>query len=139
MIENRFKIIVACYNCKRYISGCISSLVSQSYSNYKCIVIDDASEDNTLYLAKACVKDSDDRFIFKRNKVSIKGLNNYVNYIPFLCDNDDDSIIVTLDGDDLLANNNVLEYLNEVYQDENLMLTYGQSVCRSDVNKGGSV
>ena len=39
--------------------------------------------------------------------------------------NNYDSIIVTLDGDDYLADNEVLSYLNSVYQSDNCWLTVG--------------
>jgi hypothetical protein len=38
----------------------------------------------------------------------------------------DNAIIVQLDGDDWLAHDNVLAYINSIYADENIWLTYGQ-------------
>jgi len=38
---------------------------------------------------------------------------------------DDEDIIIFLDGDDWLSDNEVLEYLNQVYQDESVWLTWG--------------
>ena len=45
---------------------------------------------------------------------------------------DKEDIIVTVDGDDYLANDKVLTYLNEVYQDENIWMSYGQFVPSSN-------
>ena len=39
-------IVVPCYNQARYIDDCLSSVVSQSFSNWQCIVINDGSQDN---------------------------------------------------------------------------------------------
>ena len=39
-------IVVPCYNQARYIDDCLSSVVSQTFSNWQCIVINDGSQDN---------------------------------------------------------------------------------------------
>ena len=37
----RFSIIVPVYNVEKYIGKCMESLVSQNYSDYEIIVVDD--------------------------------------------------------------------------------------------------
>ena len=40
-------IIVISYNCEKYISQCIKSLLESDYPDFEIIVIDNASTDNT--------------------------------------------------------------------------------------------
>ena len=134
-MNNQFRIVVTAYNAEKYIEKCISSITWQRYTNYKVIVIDDASTDNTFKKAQSCVKASDNRFIFIKNKENIKAIANYVKYIPQICNNDED-IIVSLDGDDYLADRSVLEYLNNIYQNSDIQFTYGSYITLSDLKSG---
>ena len=48
-----------------------------------------------------------------------------------------EDIIVEIDGDDWLLHPFVLQYLNEIYQDENIWMTYGQYVHYPSGEVGG--
>lgn len=41
-------VIVTNYNYEQYISDCLESISRQDYPNYKCIVVDDCSTDNSI-------------------------------------------------------------------------------------------
>ena len=45
-------IIVPVYNSGKYISRCIDSIVSQTFTNFECILIDDGSTDNSLLICE---------------------------------------------------------------------------------------
>lgn len=125
MIQNKFKIIVPTYNSFNFINDCIMSIREQSYKNFECIVIDDASTDLTWNKANASIH-NDKRFILKQNDKNCGPLCNIVYGTSILCkENDKNSIIITVDGDDKLADTTVLEYLNEVYQNPEIWITYG--------------
>jgi glycosyltransferase involved in cell wall biosynthesis len=113
---NSFSIVIPVYNSEKWISRCIDSVLSQNYKNYELIIIDDHSTDMTWDIIKKYKVNA------LRNKKRIgSALANIVKGIK----NTKNDIIITVDGDDSLANTEVLSYLNEVYQ-EDIWLTYGQ-------------
>jgi len=62
-------VIVPCYNVEKYIDKCISSIVSQTYSNLEIILINDGSYDNTGAICDVWrEKDKRIRVIHKQNE-----------------------------------------------------------------------
>ena len=45
--DTEIDIVIPTYNGSNHIHGILNSIQKQSFQNYQCIVIDDASEDNT--------------------------------------------------------------------------------------------
>ena len=45
-------VIVPVYNAEKYINRCISSIISQTYSDWELILIDDGSIDHSFSLMK---------------------------------------------------------------------------------------
>jgi len=140
MKENHFTIIIPAYNCSDWVEKNLSSALQQDYNNYDVVYVDDASKDNTLEKVKNIQKTTQKNFNVVANNINVKALKNLYTHIKKA---KDDSIIITLDGDDYLSDNNVLSYLNELYQDENCWLTVGsyvqndnyQVVTPNDVNE----
>ena len=118
---NKFAVIVPVYNAEKYICKCLDSIIQQDYSDFKdfkVCVIDDCSTDGTWEHIL--------EYPFKRlrNEQRVaSGIANIKKGIDFL-NLSDDTIIVLVDGDDYLASNNVLSYLNEIYT-KDIWLTYG--------------
>ncbi|HYG98841.1 MAG TPA: glycosyltransferase [Terriglobales bacterium] len=47
---NRVSVIIPTHNCARYICAAIESVLSQKYPDVEAVVVDDASQDNTISL-----------------------------------------------------------------------------------------
>ena len=122
-MNNRFIIIVPFYNVKKWIKYNIASVKKQNYLNFKCVLIDDISTDNTYEIAKKMVS-GDERFILVKNTEKKLALRNIYEGVQLANPNQED-IIITLDGDDWFSNSNVLTYLNNFYNKEDCWLTYG--------------
>ena len=60
-------IIVPVYNTGKYVRECIDSIINQTYSNFKCCLINDGSTDNSLELITNHTK-NDSRFIILNQK-----------------------------------------------------------------------
>lgn len=123
--EKHIVIVTASYKNKDWYRRNLDSIFMQNYSNYHVIYIDDCSPDGTFELVKTYVDDSGykDHFILISNETRQGAMTNQYNAINS-CNPTD--IIIILDGDDWFANANVLSYINNVYQDPNIWLTYGQ-------------
>lgn len=121
MKENNFIILVTVYNSVKWIEQCLNSVVNQDYKKYKLIVIDDHSTDGTWEI----INKYDTCSYRTKSNLGVGSLPNMQTGISMFSDDPED-IIITLDGDDWFSNNSVLSYLNDIYQDDNIWLTYGQ-------------
>jgi glycosyltransferase involved in cell wall biosynthesis len=122
-MENKFIVVTTLYNNKKWIRKCIQSVLNQSYKNFRFIIVDDYSNDGSREIL--CDYNDPKIKILLKNYHTGSSLSNIVAGICASGATDRD-IIVSLDGDDWLAHDDVLSKLNEVYQDENIWLTYGQ-------------
>ena len=52
-------IVIPVYNAERYISGCLESILHQSYQNFEIILVDDGSKDGSALICKEYAKKSD--------------------------------------------------------------------------------
>jgi glycosyltransferase involved in cell wall biosynthesis len=121
------KIIIPFYNVENWIKTCIDSLKSQNFKDFKCVLIDDRSSDSSLEIAKQSISD-DSRFILIKNEQKKFALRNIYEGIELLGPEPDD-IIVTIDGDDWLANQDSLEIVNRYYsQFPETLITYGSYI-----------
>lgn len=65
----KFSVIMACYNAAPYVRQAIASVVGQTFSDWELIIVDDASQDDSLfYIQKASL--SDPRIGFITNDVN---------------------------------------------------------------------
>lgn len=106
----KFSIIIPNYNEGKYIRECLESVFSQTYKNYEVIVVDDGSTDDSIDI----IKDFDVK-LYHSNGLHAGGARNVG------LDNANGEYIVFLDSDDYLANNNVLENLNNLIRDEDII------------------
>lgn len=92
MCEKSVSIIVPLYNKASQIGRCLESLKSQSYDNYKVIVVDDGSTDQSLEIAKQF--ESDKIKVYHKGNGGVSSARNFginiadTDYIAFV-DSDD--------------------------------------------------
>jgi len=116
-------ILTAAYNCEQYIEKCIFSIMSQSFKDFNCYIMDDMSTDKTVELIKKSIK-NDPRFHLIENKSKMYPPGNYNQVINGL-NLDDEEICVEVNGDDWLANPKALSVINEAYKDSDVWVTSG--------------
>ena len=127
---NKFKIVIPSYNNSEWCEYNIASILNQSYTNYEVLYIDDASTDDTYNKVSNLVGDLSNWKII-RNQVNMKrgfNISPYnENLKTFLTDDED--ILVFVDGDDWLADSEVLFNLNQYYTLHKPWMTYGGMYC----------
>ena len=124
-----FKIITTAYEVEDFIENALNSVFNQDYDNFEYIITDDGSEDGTVNKITEFIEKNECAEYFKliENKENVGALHNIYSMVQDM-DASDDDVIVSLDGDDWLANDYVLKKLNEVYEREDCWLTYGSYV-----------
>lgn len=125
--EKFFVVIIPSYNNIKWYQKNLDSVLQQQYSNFKVIYIDDASTDGMSDYVRAYIgshpRGSMVEYI--RNETRCGALCNIYNAVSRCNPND---IILLVDGDDWLANFEVLSCVNNVYQDSHVWMTYGQFI-----------
>ena len=96
--EIKFSILVPVYNVEDYIDECIQSVLSQTYTNYELILVDDGSTDRSGDIADQYAgQDPQIKAFHKENK----GLFHTRRYAIAYASGD---YYVMLDSDDMLEN-----------------------------------
>lgn len=120
-MNTHFTIAIDTCNHQEWIERCMSSCVTQEYDNFEVILVDAVSEDKTFEIAKEFAKNFKNIKIYQ-NEFRIPQVANF----SFLTNQaKDNSIIVSVDGDDWLKNKKVLKKLNDVYNSDEVWMTYG--------------
>lgn len=101
----RFSVIITAYNIEKYIEKSIESVQAQTFKNHEIIVIDDCSNDETIYKIKEfkdikVIRHEENKCLGGARNTGVK--NSVGEYIIFL------------DGDDYLNNPEVLEKLDRL-------------------------
>lgn len=123
--QKPFAIIIPSYNNSRFCERNLRSVLDQNYENFRIIYIDDCSTDDTYEKVKNYLLNQPIKATLIHNNANKGALANLYDAIHS-CSNEE--IILTLDGDDFLAHDNVLTKLNEVYANPKVWLTYGNFV-----------
>jgi len=131
MKDVHFKIITPMYNVEEWIALTIKTVLAQDYTNYEWILIDDMSTDNTVKIVEDLTSGIGNikLIVNTEKKFALKNICEATES----CNPEDDDVIVNLDGDDWFPNPRVLSYLNEVYQGDDVWLTYGNHVNWPDI------
>lgn len=93
----KFSVIVPVYNAEKHLRECITSVVTQSYSNFQLIVVNDGSTDNSqIILDEYAVKDSRIKIIHKQNQGPLLARVDAIKIA-------DSDYCIFIDSDDLLS------------------------------------
>ena len=95
---------------------CIESLAVQSVQDWGAVVVDDASTNGLGDYARTLLAPYCDRVTLVRNEERRGGMYNTWNAVPNFCA-DPESVIITLDADDALIGEHVLERVQAEYAD----------------------
>ena len=90
-------MIVPAYNAEQFLDETLESVLSQTYENWECIIVNDGSTDNTESIAKRwCKRDARFRYFYKENGGLSSARNLGIKY-------SNAEYIAFLDADDILT------------------------------------
>lgn len=96
MAKYRISVIMGIYNCASTLIEALDSLYAQTYQNFKIILCDDGSTDNTYQIASEYAK-TRDNILLIRNEYN-RGLNYTLNHCLEYVDTE---YVARMDGDDI--------------------------------------
>ncbi|MCL2295422.1 MAG: glycosyltransferase [Spirochaetes bacterium] len=106
-----FSIITPVYNTEKYLNECIQSVLSQTFADYECVLVDDGSPDNCPAICdEYAKKDKRIKVIHKENSGPSDARNTGILQAT-------GGYVVLLDSDDKFADNNTLQNLFDVIQE----------------------
>lgn len=126
-----FCVVTCERNAGEYVLRCLDSVYSQDYPahGYRHVFIDDASNDGTVGLIEGWLADHPDhRVEFIRNLERVGGTANTLRGFR---EAPTDCVVLELNGDDWLPDPGVLDFLNRVYADDEVWMTYN-TLCYPD-------
>lgn len=128
--KTNFKIVIPSYNNSEWCEYNIASILNQKYKNYEVLYIDDASTDDTYEKVCGMVSGLNNWKVISNETNMKRGYNinpfneNLISFIE-----DDNDVLVFIDGDDWLIDENVLEKLHIYYVKHKPWMTYGGMYC----------
>ena len=92
----RLSIIVPLYNCERYASECIGSILSQDFTDFELIIVDDGSTDSSPEICRQFLSDPRVRLVTKRNEGVSVARNTGLSMVSA-------PLVMFVDSDDILS------------------------------------
>ncbi|KMQ68251.1 glycosyl transferase family 2 [Chryseobacterium sp. FH2] len=118
-----FSILVANYNNGKFFKKCYDSIISQKYTDWEAIILDDCSTDNSLELINELIK-GDNRFKLFENEVNCGvGVTK-----AKLIDLANGEICGFVDPDDAIGSKALLSSVNIFKKNKDIVLTYSKFV-----------
>ena len=124
MNQTQLHIIVPAYNAGKYLDRCIRSVTAQNHENWRMVIVDDGSSDDTGAIAGAAA-DRDKRITVLRqeNGGQISARDAGITYA--LSNSDPDAYLLFLDADDELKPGALTRIAQLIGQHWCDMLVYG--------------
>jgi len=117
-------VLTTSYNCEKFIERSLSTIMSQTYKDFRCFITDDISTDNTVEKIKEFIK-NDNRFVLIENKTKMYQAGNYDQVIRGDYDISDEDICIEVDGDDWLPDSKVFQRVVDTYNSGDVWLANG--------------
>lgn len=115
-------VILSVYNDENNIFNALSSISSQTYTNFEAIIINDCSSDNTLDIVKNFIE-SDSRFKLINNEINLgltKSLNKGISFAK-------GHYIARLDSDDISLPKRLQTQVEFMEKNSDFVMTCGLS------------
>lgn len=118
MKKGEISVIMAVYNCADTVNQSIDSIIAQTYPNWKMIICDDCSTDNTMQVIQEYKNRYPNKFVIIKNRKNSKlaySLNHCLRYA-------DGEYCARMDGDDYCAPKRFEEQISYLNQHKDIHL-----------------
>ena len=114
----KFVFIIPAFNCQNVITQTCLSVIAQSYSNWRMIVYDDMSTDNTASIANHISRQFSlgEKLTVVSREEKYGEVRNTIDAVETI---EDDEVVCRLDGGDWLTDLDTLAILGRAYQTHN--------------------
>ncbi|MEW9669826.1 glycosyltransferase family 2 protein [Ammoniphilus sp. 3BR4] len=119
MTKAKLTVVIPSYNRAEFIERAIRSVLSQTYKNWKLLIVDDASTDDTEKRIEPYLKDNRIRFIALDKNVGISHVMNRA------LEEVDTEAFVQLDSDDWLDRDALRQFSKAMKRNPQAALYYG--------------
>jgi len=132
-IKATVDILMATYNGESHVEDQIFSILSQSFSDFRLLIHDDGSTDNTVSIIKEIARSDSRVVLFEDHKTFQNPAQNFLHLVQL----SDAEFVMFADQDDIWLNNKIEIMLNEIREKENHspQIVYSNSYAWSE-NKG---
>jgi len=101
-------VVVPCFNCAVHLEKTIDSILSQTYKNLECIIVDDGSTDNSKEICDMLIKrDNRVRYLYKDNNGVAAARNFGIRHAK-------GKWVQQLDSDDFLHKDKINRHLTQL-------------------------
>jgi len=118
----KISIVTPTYNCAAFIRDCIQSVLNQGYKNFEHIVVDGASNDDTVAILKEYPHI---KWISEPDKGEVEALNKGLRMVT-------GDIIGWLNADDCYVDGTLQRVVEEVKPEKDRHLIYGKTMFIND-------
>jgi glycosyltransferase involved in cell wall biosynthesis len=123
----KIDIVVPCYNYGRFLESCIRSVLEQSVADLRILIIDDASSDDSLSVAKK-LAGSDPRVAFVSHAQNWGHISTYNQGIAWASAD----YFLLLSADDLLVPGAIARAAEVMDENSDIVLTHGKGINWQD-------
>ena len=118
-------IVIPVYKVEQFIERCLQSVVTQTYKNIECILVNDVTPDSSMEIAEKFIQKNPEFNFIVFNQPTNQGLSMARNAGMDLAKG---KYIYFLDSDDEITDY-AIEHLVELAEKTNAEMVLGQSVC----------
>lgn len=123
-------LIIPVYKVSAYVERCLKSVMKQTYNHFECILVDDASPDDSIAKCEQMIASYDGSIIFRiLHHEQNRGLSAARNTGIDAATGD---YILFMDSDDIISNDCVEKLLAPIQKDRSIEMVFGGWMKFSD-------
>ena len=123
--EPLVSIISPTYNHEKFITDCIESVLSQTYTNWEMIIVDDGSTDGTFAITEKYAKKDKRIQVHTQQNIGIFRLGETYN---FALSTSNGKYIAVLEGDDIWLPEKLEKQVAVLEQNDKIVLSWGSAM-----------